>query len=72
MSHGLDDLPLEIARQRILSTNEAAAFCNFSVPHWRRLYRIGDVPKPIQLSTRKLGWRICDLTDWLQERSEAA
>jgi len=67
----LTRLPPEIAHHRILETAEAAELCGFSVAHWRRLYRNGRVPKPIQLSTRKLGWRAGDLIDWLQSRLDS-
>lgn len=62
----LPDLPADIARSRIVDTSGAAEFCNFSVPHWRRLYRAGKVPAPVRLSARKYGWRIGDLVDWIQ------
>jgi predicted DNA-binding transcriptional regulator AlpA len=68
----LADLSHEIAQHRILATGEAAAFCGFSVAHWRRLYRTQKVPKPIQLSTRKLGWRVGDLISWLQARVDSS
>jgi predicted DNA-binding transcriptional regulator AlpA len=63
-----DHLLVEIARHRILNTAEAAAFLNFSTVHFRRLYRRGAVPPPVQLSTRKLGWRTGDLIDWVASR----
>ncbi len=62
----------EVALHRILNTAETAAFCGFSVAHWRRLYRTGKAPKPIQLSSRKLGWRAGDLIDWLQARLDSS
>jgi predicted DNA-binding transcriptional regulator AlpA len=65
-------LPAEIAQHRVLDTAEAAAFCNFSVSHWRRLYRVGRVPTPIRLSARKLGWPIRDLVEWLKGRRTGA
>jgi predicted DNA-binding transcriptional regulator AlpA len=68
----LQALPPELIRSRIFETAEAASFCGFSVPHWRRLYRSRKVPKPIQLSTRKLGWRAGDLIDWLQTRLDSS
>src|SRR4051812_17708764 len=69
----IDDLPSHVTRHRVLDTAEAAAFCRFSVPHWRRLYRSGDVPAPVRLSTRKYGWRIGDLIDWIEaNRAEAS
>jgi predicted DNA-binding transcriptional regulator AlpA len=67
-----DVLPRELMRSRIFDTSEAAAFCGFSVAHWRRLYRTGKAPKPVQLSTRKLGWRAGDLVDWLQSRLDSS
>ena len=68
MAHSLDALPADISRHKVLNTAEAAAFLNFSIPHFRRLYRSGGVPAPIQLSTRKLGWRASDLVDRLASR----
>jgi len=63
-----DNLPAEILRNQIRDSAESAAFLGFSVPHFRRLYRSGRVPAPIQLSTRKLGWRTGDLIDWITSR----
>ena len=60
-----DHLPSDVTRRRILDTAEAAEFCKLSIPHWRRLYRTGKVPKPIRLSTRKYGWRLGDLIDFI-------
>jgi prophage regulatory protein len=61
-------LPPEVTRCRILDTAEAAEFCKLSVPHWRRLYRTGKVPRPVRLSARKYGWRIGDLIDFIDAR----
>ena len=68
----LGHLPSDVTRRRILDTAEAAAFCRISVPHWRRLYRAGKVPKPLRLSTRKYGWRLGDLLDFIDERAGKA
>ena len=65
MHDTLEKLPPDLARHRVLSTSEAAEFCKLSVPHWRRLYRLRRAPQPMRLGTRKLGWRIGDLIDWL-------
>src|SRR5829696_2797723 len=62
----LDHLPDKATGFRILDTGEAAEFCRFSVPHWRRLYRSGKVPRPVRLSARKYGWRLGDLVDWIE------
>jgi predicted DNA-binding transcriptional regulator AlpA len=72
MTDKLENLPPEFTWHRVLDTTEAAAFCRFSVPHWRRLYRKGKVPKPLRLSTRKLGWRAGDLISWLQTRLDSS
>jgi predicted DNA-binding transcriptional regulator AlpA len=58
-----------IERHRILNSAQACAFWGVSLPHWRRLYWAGKVPKPIKIGDRKLGWRASDLIDALAERS---
>jgi predicted DNA-binding transcriptional regulator AlpA len=63
-----DHLPAEILRNQVKGSAEAAAFLNFSLSHFRRLYRRGDVPAPIQMGDRKLGWRTGDLIDWVATR----
>ncbi len=65
----LDFLPPELARSRVLDSAQAARFWGVSLPHWRRMYRLGQVPKPIKLSARKLGWRVGDLIDALAARA---
>jgi predicted DNA-binding transcriptional regulator AlpA len=62
--------PPDISRNKVLNTAEAAEFVNFSIPHFRRLYRNGGVPAPIQLSARKLGWKVGDLIDWVATRQQ--
>ncbi|MFC1455391.1 helix-turn-helix transcriptional regulator [Microvirga arabica] len=68
-SPAIDFLPPELARNRVLDSAQAAAFWGVSLPHWRRMYRLDQVPKPIKLSVRKLGWRVGDLVDALAARS---
>lgn len=68
-SRGLDQLSADIERHRVLGTAASAAFCGFSVPHWRRLYRTNKIPKPMKLGTRKLGWRAGDLVAWIETRT---
>ena len=65
----LESLPVEIARHRILTTGDAAAFWGVSVVQWRRMYRQNCIPPPIRISTRKLGWRVGDLVDALASRA---
>jgi predicted DNA-binding transcriptional regulator AlpA len=62
--------PPDISRNKVLNTAEAAEFVNFSISHFRRLYRSGGVPAPIQLSARKLGWKVGDLIDWVTTRQQ--
>jgi predicted DNA-binding transcriptional regulator AlpA len=64
----VSQLPAELIRHKVLNTAQSAEFCNISIPHWRRLYHTGKAPSPLQLSTRKLGWRASDLIDWLASR----
>ena len=65
----LDNLPPEMARTRVVGAAEAAAFCGFSVHHWRRLNRAGKVPKPVRLSGSKLGWQQGALVDFITQRA---
>lgn len=66
----LATLPADIARRRVLGTADAARFCGLSVPTFRRLKERRAIPAPILLSERRLGWRIGDLSDWLDARAE--
>ena len=50
------NLPAFLDRHRILNTKQTAELLGFSVPHFRRLYRTGRVPKPQPIGGRKLGW----------------
>ena len=54
---------LENQPARILDSAQAAEFWGVSLPHWRRLYREGKVPRGIRIGVRKLGWRVSDLID---------
>jgi predicted DNA-binding transcriptional regulator AlpA len=65
----LADLPSDLGRNRVLDAATACAFWGVSLPHWRRLYRAGKVPRPIKIGERKLGWRIGPLADALAVRA---
>jgi predicted DNA-binding transcriptional regulator AlpA len=69
MSSILDHLPAEIGRQRVLPTNEAAAFIGVSYSEWRAKHARGETPPAIRIGIRKLGWRVCDLIAWIEARS---
>jgi predicted DNA-binding transcriptional regulator AlpA len=68
----LDDLPVELARHRVLSTPDTCKFLGISVAQWRELRRLGETPPPIMLGTKKQGWRILDLIHWIESRGEQA
>lgn len=68
----LANRPSDLGRNRVLDAAAAAAFWGISLPHWRRLYRAGKVPRPIKIGERKLGWRIGALADALEARASAA
>lgn len=63
--------PFDRERARVLGSKEAAAFLGLSLPHFRRLYRLGKVPKGIRVGERKLGWPVGVLADWLATRAAA-
>lgn len=68
ISAQLNNLPPDLGRNRILNAEASATFWGVSLPHWRRLYRSGKVPRPIKIGERKLGWRVGDLADGLERR----
>ena len=68
MANVIDTLPEALARQRILSTTEAAQFVGLGIDRFRDLYRLGKVPKPILIGERKFGWKLGTLIDWIDER----
>jgi hypothetical protein len=65
----LASLPPDLGRNRVLDAATASAFWGVSLPHWRRLYRAGKVPRPIKIGERKLGWCIGPLADALAVRA---
>jgi prophage regulatory protein len=54
-------LPPALADEALVGARDAAAFLNYSVSHFRTLYRAGIVPPPVKLSGRKLGWKVSTL-----------
>lgn len=65
------ELPPNLEAARIVSAAQAAAYWGVSLPHWRRLYRAGYVPRPIKVGERKLGWRAGDLLLAIERRAAA-
>lgn len=70
MSSLLDTLPPDLGRHRVLGTRETCEFVNISVAQWRRMRSLGETPAPIMLGSKKHGWRIGDLIDWLASREQ--
>jgi predicted DNA-binding transcriptional regulator AlpA len=66
--NALAHLPLDIARRRVLPTKASAAFLGISVSTLRRLKDQRALPQPIELSARRIGWRIGDLCDYQDAR----
>jgi len=72
MSSTLDTLPNDLARHRVLDTRETCEFVSVSVAQWRRMRANAETPAPILLGSKKHGWRLGDLIDWIQSRSQKA
>jgi hypothetical protein len=44
----------------------------YNYHHWLTLAREGKAPPPIQLSSRKYGWQVGALLDWIDARAGKA
>lgn len=53
---------------RVLSSAETAKTLNCSLATLRRLVRAGEMPMPVQLSRRAIGFREDELREWLDAR----
>ena len=62
-------LPPGLEPSRVLNCRQAAELLNFSVVHFRRLYKTNRTPPAMRIGARKLGWRAGDLTSWLEKRA---
>jgi predicted DNA-binding transcriptional regulator AlpA len=70
MNAEIASLPVELATRRVLSIEASAEFIGVSVNTCRRMYESGTLPKPISLNSRKLGYQVCTLIDWLEVRKK--
>ncbi len=59
-------LPRVLEQERVLSAEQAAELFGVSVSTFRRLYRAGKLPPAVQVSERRLGWRVRDLIAHLE------
>ena len=64
-------LPDELRRERILSARQGAELLGVSLATFRRLHWAGKLPTAIQLSERRIGWRVRDLLDHLAKQDVA-
>jgi predicted DNA-binding transcriptional regulator AlpA len=68
----LANIPSELNRERLLDTEQTAEFLGMSIPHLRRLYRSGKVPKPIRIGERKYSWPLGGLIDFVSAKTQKA
>jgi hypothetical protein len=71
-SSPVENLPPELGRSQILPTEQAIAFVGSSPANWRRLRALKIAPAPVLIGAKKHGYRIGDLVDYLERRSQAA
>jgi predicted DNA-binding transcriptional regulator AlpA len=55
---------------RVVSRGDAQQLTNLSPRTWERLEAVGDAPPKTRLSEGRIGYRICDLKEWLDRRRE--
>jgi predicted DNA-binding transcriptional regulator AlpA len=66
-----DILPANLTSERILSVAQGAQLYGISIATFRRLKRAGKLPPPLQLSERRIGWRVRDLVEHLKAQPVA-
>ena len=57
-----------VARLSVKTEQEAALFLSLSLPHLRRMRVSGTAPPHVRLGERRIGYRLGDLIDWVEER----
>ena len=68
-----DTLQAIIEHRRVISEARAAELAGVSLVHFRRLRRQSKGPRFVRLGERRLGYRLGDVFDWIDERlSDAA
>jgi predicted DNA-binding transcriptional regulator AlpA len=55
---------------RILSKPETIRTLGLSERTWDRLEAIGDTPPKTRISQGRVGYRVCDIREWLDRRRE--
>ena len=69
---GSVELPPEIASQRVIDERTAADFIGVSQVNLERMRKAGVAPRHVRLSERRLGYRVCDVLEWLDARVSGA
>jgi predicted DNA-binding transcriptional regulator AlpA len=69
MNTGISD-PFESVR--VLDEVTAAELVGVSRPTWTRMRERGETPPCVQLSKRRIGYRVSDLKAWLEARSRSS
>jgi predicted DNA-binding transcriptional regulator AlpA len=64
-------VPPNLSMQRILCRAQVAQLYGISLPTLNRLRRAGKLPPAIQLSERRIGWRVHDLIEHLKAQPPA-
>ena len=65
---GSAEIPAGMERNRLLDSAQSAALFGYSLAHFRRLYKAGKVPRPVQINGHKMGWPAGVLIDFLAVR----
>jgi len=53
---------------RVLTKPETLKAVGLSAETWYRLERRGETPPKTQISTRRIGYRLIDIANWLDQR----
>jgi predicted DNA-binding transcriptional regulator AlpA len=61
----------ELNSIRVLSETELRQMLGISERTFDRLRYRGDVPPKTQLSDRRVGYRVCDVEEWLDRRRQS-
>jgi len=56
---------------RILTKKEVCALVPYTPQHIHRLEKAGRFPRRLQLGPNRVGWRLTDIEQWINERTLA-
>jgi predicted DNA-binding transcriptional regulator AlpA len=61
-----------LAEVRVVGEPEAIKLVDLSPDTWGRMKKLGETPPAVQLSERRIGYRVCDIIEWLEKRRVVA